>query len=454
MDLDDDSDAMELEEVELGPGIDIDDFELRKGTVVEFEFPVSDGDEIGKILAKVTRACRSSTNGKVLYCEKIHAENKKVAKAWRNLTKEADPTDIPVHACCAVGNCRTKCLLHVKRFTVVTGDYKKLVWVQNLSRRGAPDREDGEGQENNQPRARDGSAPDPASTFDIQKGLRELAELRRCLTKGNPHVSLDKLAELGETEGPKKSGSKRGRPFGEATVKFPEKKRRSHSVATSDSSDDGEIRDRRVFRVAPTQEYLQTMHRKYPGRLTAESLEQAQATMLGRRASHSDLGAGHQFSMTSYYMTIMQDLFRTNLRSAREARTLCRTIDLLLKGDVDSSLDILFQRLKALQKAQEDGHWDNAKFLELLPQETAGLITTRELSGIQKNRTVELKILSASRGHRDGTKHRGGDRMQGDRDRWGRQHPSPPRRVVLQPRERSRMNQREQQNRQAAPPRR
>ena len=51
----------------------------------------------------------------------------------------------------------------------------------------------------------------------------------------------------------------------------------------------------------------------------------------------------------------------------RELRTLAEAIDLLLQGKVTQALDVLTQRMKAVQVAVGDGHWGAAKWLELIP---------------------------------------------------------------------------------------
>ena len=55
-------------------------------------------------------------------------------------------------------------------------------------------------------------------------------------------------------------------------------------------------------------------------------------------------------------------------RSQREMATLARILDLLASGRPGAAADVAAQRLKAVEKAQRDGHWDQAKFLELVPQ--------------------------------------------------------------------------------------
>ncbi|CAK0838767.1 unnamed protein product [Prorocentrum cordatum] len=50
----------------------------------------------------------------------------------------------------------------------------------------------------------------------------------------------------------------------------------------------------------------------------------------------------------------------------RELRALAEAIDVLLQGKVQHALDVLTQRVKAAQVAISDGHWDAAKWLELI----------------------------------------------------------------------------------------
>ena len=65
-------------------------------------------------------------------------------------------------------------------------------------------------------------------------------------------------------------------------------------------------------------------------------------------------------------------------RTMRELRTLCHTLDLLVQGKVAEAMDVVARRVKALERAQADGHGDAAKWMELIPTGAAQLLPRRE----------------------------------------------------------------------------
>ena len=76
----------------------------------------------------------------------------------------------------------------------------------------------------------------------------------------------------------------------------------------------------------------------------------------------------------------------------REIRTLCESIDGLLKGKTMEVLDLLSMRLKATMMASQDGNWNIAKHLELLPASSKSLpIPQEEEELIRKIESGELK---------------------------------------------------------------
>ncbi|OLQ01222.1 hypothetical protein AK812_SmicGene16051 [Symbiodinium microadriaticum] len=74
----------------------------------------------------------------------------------------------------------------------------------------------------------------------------------------------------------------------------------------------------------------------------------------------------------------------------RELRTLCQSLDLLLKGKVDSAADVLIQRVKSLLMSVRDGSDQFGRYLELIPEEALGVsfeesVFARELAVKQAN---------------------------------------------------------------------
>ena len=48
-------------------------------------------------------------------------------------------------------------------------------------------------------------------------------------------------------------------------------------------------------------------------------------------------------------------------RTTRELRTVTMTLDLLVSGKVAAAMDVLAQRIKAIERSQADGNWEAAQ---------------------------------------------------------------------------------------------
>ena len=81
------------------------------------------------------------------------------------------------------------------------------------------------------------------------------------------------------------------------------------------------------------------------------------------------------------------------IRNAREMRTWCEVLDALVRGDLPHLGDVAMQRLKALMLSVQDGHWNQAKFLELIPMNDAQIVTTDERRSMLRDRAVEQRLL-------------------------------------------------------------
>ena len=113
---------------------------------------------------------------------------------------------------------------------------------------------------------------------------------------------------------------------------------------------------------------LLQVHALEPGRLARE-LIQTMMSLVGARGLG---GAGSELEpvATTFLLTVLFNLHppkELGLRNERELRTLCLVLDLLLKGELARGMDVLAQRVKALEKSITDQHWLAARWLELIP---------------------------------------------------------------------------------------
>ena len=80
----------------------------------------------------------------------------------------------------------------------------------------------------------------------------------------------------------------------------------------------------------------------------------------------------------------------------QELLTLCQGADLLLQGHIARTVDLLAQRVKALEQQARGGHWSVARQLELVSADAAGLSQGPESAEAARNAREELRNRLAS----------------------------------------------------------
>ena len=170
------------------------------------------------------------------------------------------------------------------------------------------------------------------------------------------------------------------------------------AVAFKEDSTDEEDAEA-VFRQAPVQQTkssqlaLMTYSNRKPGRLAARLLLKM----------HSEVALGSTGAMSKektpavgvqYLLQIMlpQHQARMNLRTQRELRTLMVVLDHLARKAPARAADIICQRIKALERATNEGNWNTAQYLELIPAETATLLERDEEVYLTKEALLEMKL--------------------------------------------------------------
>lgn len=168
-----------------------------------------------------------------------------------------------------------------------------------------------------------------------------------------------------------------------------------NSQGSSDTEGD------QVFREAPVQSsksgqqaLVLYSHRK-PGRLAARLLLKMQSEVaLGSTGATTNPKDRTPPTATHYFLTIMAPQLgsRMNLRTQRELRTLVVAVDHLARKAPARAADVLSQRIKALERATTEGHWNTAQFLELIPSEMSTLLERDEQAYVAKEYLQEMKV--------------------------------------------------------------
>ena len=170
--------------------------------------------------------------------------------------------------------------------------------------------------------------------------------------------------------------------------------------------EEGSSTEESDFRKAPSrstkssQLKLLSYSRKYPGRLASRMLlKMAEATARGLEGASKTKTPPVAMN---HLLTVLQPSLQAKLgmRTLRELKTLARSLDLLAQGQVGGAADLLSQRVKALERASVEGHWQSAQFLELLPPESSTLLERDEELFLAKEFLTDQKIKGYDRPYR------------------------------------------------------
>eukprot|EP00971_Amphidinium_carterae_P347521 6489582-Amphidinium_carterae.1 len=128
---------------------------------------------------------------------------------------------------------------------------------------------------------------------------------------------------------------------------------------------------------------IQAVAQKFPGRLTYLALHNMAKYMgVGPGASTQTRSqmfpsVAHSYLLTTFTPRHPEAL--QNVRTARELKTLCLCLDHLCQGEVLQTMDMIAQRIKAIEMSVRQGGWAQARFLELVPETEVTSASREEL---------------------------------------------------------------------------
>eukprot|EP00435_Cladocopium_sp_Y103_P031625 s532_g8.t1 len=160
------------------------------------------------------------------------------------------------------------------------------------------------------------------------------------------------------------------------------------------------------FRSAPSgstkssQLKLLSYSRRYPGRLASRML--LKMSKASARGLEGAVRSKTPAVATHHLLTVLQPSLQGKLgmRTLRELKTLTNCLDLLAQGEIGRGADLVSQRVKALERASIEGHWNSAQFLELLPPENSTLLERDEELFLAKEFLTDQKIRNYDRAGR------------------------------------------------------
>ena len=154
-------------------------------------------------------------------------------------------------------------------------------------------------------------------------------------------------------------------------------------------------------------EKLLRKHNRHPGLLTKEAVREiVQRTGTawtltqgqGLLADVKDKDITQMPPIFTGYASRSDAPYVKNIRSRREALTISFALDMFLKSKPEGACDILVQRLKALEmSAAEDGNWERANHLELIPMESMGIASRTEVLGAAREQRADQRATRTPR---------------------------------------------------------
>ena len=264
---------------------------------------------------------------------------------------------------------------------------------------------------------------DKKSREDTEDEGRKKAKKRKKRTsEGSKEAPKKKKKKKRDTSSTDGYEDKKGKPlFGSSS-----KKKRSEAPEAGDRGPFGEgpavaysgasSSEETVFRDAPSKSMkssqlrLLNYSRKYPGRLASRLLLKMQEAVArgfeGAKETKTPPVA------MNHVLTVMQPALQNKLgmRNLRELKTLAQALDYLGSNQPSKCADLLAQRLKAIERACIEQHWNTAQFLELLPPEHSTLLEKDEELYLAKEFMLEQKARHYDQGRQKG---RGWDQPKG-----------------------------------------
>ena len=200
--------------------------------------------------------------------------------------------------------------------------------------------------------------------------------------------------------GKEKEGKPRGKdqgdrgPFGQGpSVNFSE---------DSDGSDETVFRDAPSKSMKSSQLQLLNYSRTHPGRLASRMLLKMEEAV-ARGVEGAPTTKTPAVAM-NHLLTVLQPSLQGKLgmRSLREMKTIAQALDYLATNQASRCADLLAQRLKAIERATHEQHWNTAQFLELLKPEHSSLLEKDEELYLAREFLLDQKARNYDQGRSKG----------------------------------------------------
>eukprot|EP00438_Fugacium_kawagutii_P012023 Skav218165 [mRNA] locus=scaffold5213:66233:75512:- [translate_table: standard] len=196
------------------------------------------------------------------------------------------------------------------------------------------------------------------------------------------------------------------------------KKKRSSGSGSSSSSSSGSsaASTGRGGTLFSSEKRIKSLWKRYPGALTAQSLKETQERLIS--SSGMVWGADQKAVAPVFVHYARQDLMgHMSAPMSQETLTITMALDLLIQGRVAATMDLLSQRVKALETLSRGGHWSVARQLELCRVDDGGIAGEAEALKAAKEAREEEKVKDLVARPNP----RGGDKGYGQKGKKGKE---------------------------------
>ncbi|CAE7270082.1 unnamed protein product [Symbiodinium sp. CCMP2592] len=399
---------------------------LKKGAWVEFPGYDNRGRQQGHLLAYLVEAGddRQMRTGRLFECHVVAVQDG-YYDYWVEQTYGAYTLDrvIPLHFC---GSPQSSCgestmyrhPIHVDVFRLLGMDQVLQVgWLteEDKARAGAHPGLVGEAP------GLGGPPPDPTAdptALGVQTGLPGVAGLAEALGASGQPGATEAAEQKKKEKEKKEKGDTKDELLAEIAKRSPAGRRERSALELtrgssskekkrkrkSSSSDDDESSDS-SFQLAALPkgvEKIREMHRRHPGRLASLTLQRCSELLA--QAHGGVMASSERAKLPAVARGYFQLIYLTahpaveiGARNFKELSTIVAVIDAVAENDPLRALDILVQRLKAIELAHLQGNWTQAEQLELVKTGQWSAMFQQELKAAQQEVRTDWSLRQGPR---------------------------------------------------------
>lgn len=180
----------------------------------------------------------------------------------------------------------------------------------------------------------------------------------------------------------------------------------SKTSSSSSTSSSLEVGDSALFE---EEKKLRSVWKRCPGALSARSIQEIKKNLLTAAGTAWDMDKTTLGPVYTHYgRQVVMPGMGASLQ--QEVLTICQALDLMARGCIASSMDLLNQRLKSLEALGKGSHWSLCRQYELVKTEEGGMTEEQEKISAARQAREEERLRGLMSRPPSG---KGGDYSQG-----------------------------------------